>query len=521
MADYDAVIIGAGNNGLVCALYLVNAGWRVLLIEQASEVGGAAQTAEVTLPGFKHDLYATNFTSFAASPPYRDFQPALDRLGVRFLYSNTPFASAYSDGDCACVYRDVEMTKREMARHSSDDLVGWQNAVNFFMQIAPTVLPMHFMELPSLPMARQLIRIIAGNGLQTIGVARLIVESPRQFVDRFFSTAKVKGLFTPWAFHLDYGPDVRGGAMFSFVAAISAYLRGLNVVEGGAGRLVAALRTLIESKGGHVRTLTRVTAVKVSDGTAVGVVTDSGEAISARAIIANLSPRRLFGALVPPDRLPARFLRRISRFRHAVGTFVVHLALAGPLEWKAGSQLADFSYVHVGGTVEEIGRAYAAALAGLIPARPMLIVSQPSHTDATRAPPGKCVARIHARAFPTEIAGDELGIIRKRGWDSIKEKTADRLMDILAEHAPNIGRVLLHRYCVSPLDLERANPNLIHGDCNGGSHHLDQYYLGRPAMGWSRYKTPIKNLYMVGASQWPGSGVNGASGYLLAQQLLR
>lgn len=521
MADYDAIIIGAGNNGLVCAMYLANAGWRVLLIEQASEIGGAAQTGEVTLPGFKHDLFATNFTSFTLSPAYRDYQRALEGLGVRFVYNNSPYASVYSDADCARVYRDLEMTEREMARHSTDDLAGWQAAVKFFTRIAPTVLPLHFTELPSLAMSRQFARIIARNGLDLIGIARLIVETPRQFVNRYFATSQVKGLFTPWAFHLDYGPDVRGGAMFSFVAAISAHLRGLNVVEGGASRLITALRTLIERKGGQIRTLTRAAAVEISDGTAVGVVTDGRESVSAKTVIANLAPQCLFGTLIPLDCLPSGFCRRMSRFRHAVGTFVLHLALADPLAWKASPELADFSYVHVCGTADEIANAYGAALAGLIPARPMLIVSQPSKADPTRAPPGKCVARIHARAFPKEIVGDEFGTIRERDWDSIKERVADRLIDILVEYAPNVRRVLLHRYSVSPLDLERANPNLINGDCNGGSHHLDQYYLAPPALGWSRYRTPIKNLYMIGASQWPGSGVNGASGYLLARQLLR
>jgi phytoene dehydrogenase-like protein len=228
----------------------------------------------------------------------------------------------------------------------------------------------------------------------------------------------------------------------------------------------------------------------------------------------------LFGDLVPIDHVPSSFFQRISRFRHAVGTFVVHLALSERLQWKAADDLSEFSYVHLNGTIGDIEQAYAQALSGHLPARPMLIVSQTTQVDPSRAPPGKHVARVHARAFPTEIQGDAAGLIQGHDWDVIKEAVANRVLAILSEHAPNLGSILLARHVVSPLDLERSNPNLIAGDCNGGSHHLDQYYLARPAFGWTRYATPIERLYMIGASQWPGSGVNGASGYLLAKYLL-
>jgi phytoene dehydrogenase-like protein len=270
-----------------------------------------------------------------------------------------------------------------------------------------------------------------------------------------------------------------------------------------------------------VFTCTKAAEIEISDGCAIGVKIERGDVVTAgRAVIANVAPKQLFGRLVSSDLLPSSFFRRISRFRHAVGTFVVHLALSGRLEWKAADDLSEFGYVHLCGTTDEIGKAYGEALAGRIPSHPMLIVSQTSQLDPTRAPPGRHVARIHARAFPAEIRGDAAGVIQGRDWDSVKEAVADRLVETLADHAPNIRSVLLERYVVSPLDLERGNPNLINGDCNGGSHHLSQHYFFRPTFGWTRYTTPIQRLYMIGASQWPGSGVNAASGYLLAKKLL-
>lgn len=522
MADYDAIVVGAGHNGLICALYLARAGYRVLVVEQSIDVGGAVQTAEVTLPGFKHDLFASNLTPFTTSPAYRELQSEFDSLGLRFLSNNCPFASAYADGRIARVYRDPETTKFEMARNSAEDLAGWQRAVTLFKESAPNFLPLQFTTLPSFEMIRQVGRILTGGPSTALRLGHMLSQTCRQFVDRYFSSPEVKGLFTPWAFHVDYGPDIRGGAMFALVSAMSAYLRGMYVAEGGAGQVIAAIRTLLERSGGSILTAATVTGIQVLGGRAVGIKTARGDVITAdKAIVANVTPKKLFGELVSSDSLPSGFSRRIRRFRYGAGTFVVHLALDRKLEWKAAEDLSDFNYIHLHGTADEISRAYSQSQVGMIPTHPLLIVSQTSQVDPSRAPAGRHVARVHARAFPSTVVGDAGGQIKGYAWDEIKDAVADRIIDLLAVQAPNLKSNLLARHVVSPLDLERNNPNLVGGDCNGGSAHLDQHYFARPILGWSRYSTPIRQLYMIGASQWPGSGVNGSSGYLVAKQLLR
>lgn len=521
MTDYDAVIVGAGHNGLVSALCLAQAGWRVLVLERGAAIGGAVQTAEVTLPGFQHDLFATNVGRFAVSPVYQQFRAAFEKTGLRFLANPYPFSSAYDGGKAARVYRDPAQTEAEMAAHSSADLAGWRRAVALFQRTAPHFMPLYVQPLPSLAAAGQVGRLVKAGAGDALRLARIFWQSPRQFTDAFFRSPEIKGLFTPWAFHGDYGPDVQGGATFAFIAALSAHLRGLFVAEGGAGRVVAALRTLIEARGGTIRTQAEVVRIRVIRGRAVAVAIAGGEEIgAARAIIANVTPRHLFGGLVPAEDIPPGFLRRIRKYRFGPGTFVVHLALDRKLEWRAAEDLREFNYVHICGTADDIARSYAQSLAGQIPTRPMLIVSQTTQVDPSRAPPGRHVARVHSRAFPAEIRGDAAGRITARDWAEAKEAVADRLIDILAEHAPNVRDAVLARAVVSPAELERGNPNLVGGDCNGGSHHLDQNYLFRPVFGWTRYRTPIARLYMIGAATWPGSGVNGSSGYLLAQHLL-
>lgn len=521
IADYDAIVIGSGHNGLVCALYLARAGWRVLVLERAAEIGGAVRTAEVTLPGFKHDLFATNVGRFAASPAYQEFRAEFDKTGLRFLSNKFPFASAYPNGKAARIYTDAGLTEREFLAHSNADLQGWRRALALYNRTAPSFLPLYFTALPSAGLFRQVGRLVAAAPRDAIQLARILLQTSRQFVDDFFHSPEIKGLFSPWAFHQDCGSDVRGGATFAFVTAISAYLRGFPIAEGGAGQIIRALRTLLELNGGKILTATDVTRVHVKAARAVAVETAKGEVITAaRAIIANVTPRTLYGRLIADGDLPSGFLRRIQRFHYGPATLVVHLALSRKLEWLAAEDLTEFSTVHLCGEAHEIATTYAQCQSGYIPTRPMLVISQTTQLDASRAPLGQHVARIQARAFPYEIVGDATGQIRGRNWQDVKETVADRLVDILEEYAPNAKAALLARHVVSPSDLERENPNLVRGDCNSGSHHLHQFYFCRPMIGWSRYETPIRQLYMIGASTWPGTGVNGSSGYLVAQRLL-
>jgi phytoene dehydrogenase-like protein len=492
----------------------------VLVLERNAEPGGGLRTGEVTLPGVKHDLFATNLSNFAASPVYRELQRDLEAQGVRLLTNGFPFASVYAGGTAARVFVDRERTEQEFARHSPADRDGWRRAFRLFERVAPHALPLFFCDLPSREAAVRIARFAALRPGGALALRRILGETPRQFVDRFFATAEVKGLFTPWALHMDFGADTRGGAMFPFVAAMSGARRGLFLAEGGAGRIADALRVLIERAGGAVRTGAEVRRVRVERGAAVAVETGDGAISAGRAIVANVTPRRLFGALVAAADLPSGFAERVRGFRYGPGTFVIHLVLRRPLEWRAGPDLADFNYVHVNGGGDDIARTYAQSLAGTIPDRPLLIVSQTTPVDPTRAPAGQHVVRVHVRSLPAEIRDDAAGRIAARDWDAAKEPFAERVLDLVAEHAPNLRDALIASHAVSPADLERGNPNFVGGDCVSGSHHLDQNYSRRPLSGWTRHRTPIRRLYMIGASTWPGGGVHGASGYLLARRLL-
>jgi phytoene dehydrogenase-like protein len=522
VADADAIVIGSGHNGLVAAFCLAQAGWRVVVIERAAKIGGAVRTESVTLPGFRHDLYATNLSLFTGSRFYRDHRVELESAGLRFITCHEAFASAYQNDRSVRITTHAEQTDAEFAQCTASDREGWRRLVSIFRRVAPHVLPFTSMPLASAQAAAQALRMLVGLRGGVLELRHVIFGSSRQLVDRFFRTEEAKGALLPWAFHLDFGPDVKGGAAFASLAAVSAHLNGLVVAQGGADAIATALRRLIEDRGGIICTATEVTEVLVEDGRAVGVRTAGGDILSAaRAVIANVTPRLLFGRLLPAYSVPDDVRKRAFGFRYGPGAFMVHLALSRHVAWKAGEDLHRFMYVHLNGKADEIAATYAQCTNGLLPSRPLIVVSQPTHADPSRAPTGSAVMRLQVRAVPASIAGDAAGSIRARHWAGVKEAFADRIVAQLEEHAPGARDLILARHVMSPDDFEGENPNLIGGDCVSGSHHLDQNYLARPFPGWTRYRTPVERLFMVGASTWPGGGVNAASGYLVAAELLR
>jgi phytoene dehydrogenase-like protein len=520
MADYDAIVIGAGHNGLVCALYLARAGWRVLVLEQATEVGGGLRSGELTLPGFHHDRYATNIASFYNSPVYSALKDDFDAAGVHLLRSDCSYASIHGRR-AVRIYTDGDRTLRDIEAIRPADATGWKELVAFYRRVAPNFFPLFFTELPSRAMWGQIASIVSAGWRDALRLLNLLRQTSHDFASHYFESAELQGMIESWGYHLDFGPNVLGGATFAFVAAMSAHCNGMPTVQGGAGRISEALRQMIEGAGGRVITETEVAQIIVRAGHAVAIRTRGGEEISAsRAVIANITLRNLFGKLVPPDDIDHRFLRQTQNYRYGPGTFIIHLALNAIPDWCAADDLGRFNYVHLNGSSEEIEQTYQASLCGLLPTRPLLVVSQTTAVDPSRAPAGKHVMRIHVRTVPGRIEGDAAEKISVRNWSEAKRPFAERVLDLVQEKARNLRTCIVAQAIESPQDIENENPNFVGGDCVSGSHHLGQNFVCRPLFGWSNYRTPIERLYMIGASTWPGGGVNGGSGYLLANRLI-
>jgi phytoene dehydrogenase-like protein len=519
---YDAIVVGGGHNGLVAAIALARADWRVLVVEQADRLGGAVMSAEITLPGFIHDLYSTNQNTFRGGEVYRELGEELERHGLRYASTDKPFASAFPGGRTLKVYTDAERTLAGLREHDPGDAAGWQELEGLFDRLSPTIFELFGSALPSARAGKAVARALRRLGVRdTARAAQLLVSSTRELGDLYMSSPEAKALLAAWGMHLDFGPDVSAGAIFPFVEVFADAAAGMSIVEGGASRMIDALAGVLADHGGEVRTSAGVRRIVTEDNRAVGVELTSGERIGAsRAVVASVTPPTLYGAMLEGAAVPPEVRKAAARYRFGPGTMMIHLALSAPPTWAAGGDLGEFAYVHIAPYVSDLAETYASALDGLLPKSPMLVVGQTSAVDPTRAPEGQAVLWVQVRAQPAEIRGDAAGEISARDWSEVAEPYADRAIAKLSEYAPGIEELILKRVVLTPRDLEAHDPNLVGGDSIAGSHHLRQNFIFRPLAGYSNYRTPVERLFMTGAATWPGGGVTGLPGRLAANAVL-
>lgn len=521
LADYDALVIGAGHQGLVAAAYLARAGWNVAVLERAARPGGAVQSAEITRPGFVHDLFATNLNLFLGSPVASELGAELERHGLSYASSSHPFANIYPGGLGLRVHQGAAETLAELERHDPLDAEGWRELDALYERLSPALFELYGSRLDT----RSLARIAAHQlpALRAEGVrelARLLLSSTRELAETYLHSPEAQALLACWGMHLDFGPDVSGGAMFPFLEAFTDMRTGISLGRGGAGKLIDALARLAREHGASVRTDADVARVTVSGGRATGVELASGERLRARrAVIACVTPPVLYERMLADAPVPAELRRAARRYRFGPGTLMLHLALSAPPVWEAGEDLAQFAYLHIAPYVEDLAATYANACAGVLPAEPLLIVGQTSAVDPTRVSDG-AILWVQVRALPAQIRGDAAGTITARSWTDAREPYADRVMAKLERYAPGIGELVLDRAILSPADLERHDANLAGGDSIAGSMHLRQNFVFRPLPGLRDYETGIDGLLMAGAATWPGAGVNALSGHNVAHKLL-
>lgn len=514
----DAVIIGAGHNSLACACHLAAQGWNVEVYEQAAEPGGAVKTGEYTLPGFKHDWAAMNLSLFAGSDFHKLYAGELAGFGLEFAPTPHPFSSAFPDGRWLGITSDTALTTARIRGFSDSDADSWRELTDGFLERAELILPV--LGSPATPrsyaaLAWRLWRRAGIGG--ALDLARFMAMSPRDWLDRTFESGRVKATLAAWGMHLDFAPDVAGGAVFPYLEAMAGQAFGMVLGRGGAASMTRAMVAMLESRGGKVHCGVAAKRIIHAGGRATGVELADGRNIeAAKAVIANLAPRGLLHLV--GDTGDARYEREMCEFQHAPGTMMIHLAMDALPDWRA-SELKRFAYVHLAPSLEQMARTYAQASAGLLPDEPVIVCGQPTVVDPSRAPEGKHVLWLQVRMVPGRILGDSAGEISETDWSATAEPFADRILGIVEEYAPGIRGRILGRHIVTPEMLEEDNPNLVGGDQVCGSHHLHQHFLNRPVRGYADGRTPIRNLHHTGAAVWPGGGTGAGPGFLLARKL--
>ena len=512
--DPDVIVIGSGPNGLVAACMLARAGLRVLVLEANDTLGGGTRTAELTLPGFRHDLCSA-FHPLAQVGPIADLP--LAEHGLTWCHSPRPYGGATPDGSGVALGRSPDESAALFDRAAAGDGDGWRELLGWWEWGGPAFQSLLFHQIghPA-PLLRGVPLLRHPRRLLELG--QLMGGSAAALVERTFQGEDARLWLTGSVLHSDLSPDDAGGAAFGLMLCGLAQRVGMPVPRGGAQSIADALIRLLAAHGGQVLTGQRVEQIVVRDGRAVAVRTATGDHAARRAIVATVQPQRLFLDLVGAGHLPDHFVTLVRRFRWGTGTFTLHCALSGVPDFKAEALHGTLAF-HLGRSVGELRAGVTAARNGTLPAHPLLIAGIHTLVDPSRAPAGRHTlwAMTHV---PTRIAGDAGGTIEARTWREAKAPFLQRLLDEIEAYAPGFRALVLAADGHTPDELQAHNANLVGGDIGSGSYTLDQQLVFRPLPGWFRYKTPIQALYMAGASTHPGGGVHGAAGANAARVLL-
>ena len=464
---YDAVVVGAGPNGLTAAIVLARAGLSVLVLEAKDTIGGGCRTAELTLPGFHHDVCAAIHPMGVLSPVFREIH--LERFGLEWVQTPAPLAHPLPEGRAVVLHYSLD----ETARYLREDENVWRRTFSPFLKDSAAFFSeiLKPIRVPSHPL------MMARFGLTALRSAEGAISR--------FRTEEARALFTGCAAHAILPLDRAGTASFGLVLALAAHAIGWPCARGGSQAIIRAMESCLLSHGGRIVTSQQVRSLQ--------------EVPPSKAVLFDVSPSQL--AAIAGSDLPGRYLQRLRNFKMGPGVFKVDWALRGPIPWK-NSACALAATVHVGGTAEEIMRSEHEMGTGRVPENPFVLVAQQSMFDATRAPAGRHTGWAYCHV-PAGCGADMTEKIERQ----------------IERFAPGFRELILARHTRSPAEYEEYNPNFIGGDIGGGANTLGQF-LFRPFARWNPYTTPNRRLFLCSSSVPPGGGVHGMCGYWAARTVL-
>jgi len=524
MAKYDAIIIGAGHNGLVTAAYLARAGRQVLVLERRDMVGGCAVTEELW-PGYRVSTGAY-LVSLLQDRIVRELE--LERFGYRVDAKDPAFFSAFPDGRHFFMWQDRARTLAEIAkfsRHDAEVYAAYEDQLERIARVIEDLLlitpppfpprgPLDFLDYLKLAGRMRSLR-----SKDLVALVKIFTQSAAELLDEWFESDQVKvTLATDGVIGANGGPRSPGTAyilLHHSMGGVGGH-RGLwGFVRGGMGAVAEAIAASARAKGAAVRTHAAVDRVLVRDGRAFAVVLANGEEIEATIIASNLDPKATFLRLIEESALEPDFVSTVRRFRSEGTSAKINLALTGLPEFTAFPATPGPHHratMHICPSIEYVEHAWDDAKYGRPSERPLLELTIPTMYDASLAPPGRHIMGIFLQYAPYTL--------REGAWDELRESFGDHAIALIEEYAPNIRSIIEHREVLTPLDLERrfgiTGGNIFHGEMS-----LDQMFVMRPVAGWARYRTPIQGLYLCGSGAHPGGGVMGAAGYNCAREILK
>lgn len=511
----DAVVIGAGPNGLVAANRLADAGWSVQVLEAQSEPGGAVRSSEALEAGYVIDHCSAFYPLAAASPAIRALE--LESYGLRWLHGPLVVAHPSSDGTCAALSRDLAETAASLDAFADGDGDAWRELFAFWQRVAPAGLDVLVTPMPPILPALRLLPAVARTGY--LRAARLALLSVRRFGEEHFAGEGGRRLIAGNALHADLTPETAIGGFFGFVLCALGQDVGFPVPAGGAGNLTESLVRRLRERGGTIECDARADRIVVRRGSAVAVRTADGREVAARrAVLAAVDAPQLYLRLLDRTHVPASLLGDIRRFEWDWSTVKLDWTLDGPIPWSA-PEARRSPVVHVTDGVDALTLQSSQLRMGLIPERPFLIFGQYSMVDRSRQPDGRETAWAYTHV-PQRVRGDAGGALTGRWDDAELDELAARCEAQIEQLAPGFRALIRQRRVVGPGQLEAEDPNLVGGALNGGTAQLHQQLVFRPLSSWGRPNTPIRGLYLASASAHPGGGVHGGPGAIAARTAL-
>jgi phytoene desaturase len=514
---YDIAVIGGGHNGLVCACYLARAGLSVVVLERRRVVGGAVCTEDDLIPGYKIDTGSSAHIMIHLTPVVAELE--LEKFGLEYLECD-PFAFAPLPGGEGAIYfwRDVERTCESIARVSPKDAESYRRFVREWGALNEGVFEAFLKPPTMMNVGRHMIFRRNTEQANPAEMVRKLMTSYGALVRETFEHEALRAALCWLA--AQSGPPPNETATGDFLGWHSMiHKSGVKRPRGGSGALTQALARCLEHHGGVVRLSAAVERVEVADGSANAIRLASGERIRARRIVSNAHVRTTLLDLVGAENLPVDLAKRVSDIRIGNGFgMIVRCAVKELPDYTAAPSGGLAAACHQGlqllcPSLRYLDHAYADYLRGRPSVRPAALAMTFSAVDPTIAPAGRHTLFIWGQYFPYELADD-------LSWDDIREREADKLIDVVNEYAPNVRASILDRFIQTPLDLERRF-GLLRGNVMHVEMSFDQMFMFRPLPELSTYRTPIQNLYLTGASTHPGGGVFAASGRNTAQVILQ
>jgi phytoene dehydrogenase-like protein len=518
---YDAIIIGAGHNGLVAACYLAKSGLKTLVLEARAVVGGGAITEELH-PGFRCS------TLDHATGPFSSQVIAelnLARHGLEMITPEARMLALAPDGKSLCIYNDVGRTITEIEKFSAIDAQSYPEFVNTFSRIGRVLAPLLSMTPPSIdqPTKTDLWHLgkvgLAFRGLGKKDEYRLLRWAPMAVADlvsEWFETELLRATVAARGIHGAFAGPWSAGTSLGLLwqaAMDGSAIGSASYPKGGAGGLAQALANAAKAAGAEIRTSARVAQISGVYGDKPKVVLEDGEEIESRAVVSNADPRTTFLKLVDPIDLEPNFLLKMRNYRAPGVVAKINLALDGLPSFSDVDDTARLSgRIHIGPEIDYLERAFDASKYGEFSTDPYLDINIPSLGDPSLAPTGKHVMSIHVQFAPYKLKHGD--------WTTRREEFASNVIDKLETYAPGLREMIVASQVITPLDLEQKF-GLSGGHIHHGEQTLDQFFTFRPLIGWAQYRTPLKRLYLCGAGTHPGGGLTGLPGANAAREITR